>query len=733
MKLKFFKNFNFLGELILLTHLVYIILSESKKDLLNDIIIFENTNGDIYLAKDINDEKLIFGTTLSNEEDRIFYGLIDFSEKYIFKDNEDLVPFITKNINRTVNKKISNAKMGLFEYGDDIFIILIGTDDSYIEIFNINDYSNHLNLYNASDFFPRNTINKGISPLIYSGYSTEYLFLISSSIYNNDSMNYFITANRFQISIEDSIFNYELDYNRSFNNIKNENIDCFAFNLELYSCIYLDIDNNYKINIIENTDSDFTEKNSITLGNISNPIDGEFYFLKGILVPILNANYFHSTYVYYSGNLNDIPTFHFIYINKEDFTFSNKYNDEFPVVYLYDYPFNNGLKYNDLVNSQAYTSFEDFFFVSTNKDKEYLIISYLIFFISSETSKTKLSIRYYTIQLKDYFNMNIFHGFKIVIFSSQNYLTLAFDFCLIGQCESSNNGNSALMIFSYINKTQDIMINFTEYVFTNNRLYIITNLSEIFSISNNIFGYILDIELEIMDYGFFYNDENGIDIYYGIDSLPFFDEYLPIEDALLKIDFSNYNFDEPYYDINEELEFYLSIVAFPEEDLNIFNSYCDKVNDTFGDINDEASYQFDYKYSLDSIYNLNMKEEFSSKCNDSNCSLCLRNDPNYCIVCIDDNYTIISDEIYGKRKICQIEENEDFPTEPLSDLPEKLTEIETTNIGTTYIISNTIINKEISYSSNIYIENVDTTNVDITIIDSTIPNSELSHFSNGYM
>ena len=112
---QFCKKLNCLKILILITPLFYMILSESKKDLFNDIIIFENTNGDIYLTQNSAESVIIFGTSLSNEEERIFYGLSTSGEKYIFKDNnEQSFPFIKKNINRAENKKILNPKIGLF-------------------------------------------------------------------------------------------------------------------------------------------------------------------------------------------------------------------------------------------------------------------------------------------------------------------------------------------------------------------------------------------------------------------------------------------------------------------------------------------------------------------------------------------------------------------------------------------------------------------------------------------
>ena len=79
----------------------------------------------------------------------------------------------------------------------------------------------------------------------------------------------------------------------------------------------------------------------------------------------------------------------------------------------------------------------------------------------------------------------------------------------------------------------------------------------------------------------------------------------------------------------------------------------------------------------------------SKNCTDNNCTLCLEEDPNYCIVCKDNNYTIFynAEYRYGKKKLCSVKD---------SDLPS------TTIITTEFIndnFSSTII--EVSEFSNI--------------------------------
>jgi hypothetical protein len=69
----------------------YCTLNPNKKEcFVNNILIIENTNGDIYLNQDFNSKVMMFGTTLSNNEDRIFYGIF-YTEliSYYFNYDDD--------------------------------------------------------------------------------------------------------------------------------------------------------------------------------------------------------------------------------------------------------------------------------------------------------------------------------------------------------------------------------------------------------------------------------------------------------------------------------------------------------------------------------------------------------------------------------------------------------------------------------------------------------------------
>ena len=265
-------NFPFFQLAIFITFISYILVLGIQKETINNIIKFENTNGDIYLNQDINKNILVFGTTLSNGVDRIFYGLSYSTEKYIFKDNNDnYIPYITVNIGRTEKKEIPNAEMVIHSLYDKFYIILIGTDDSYIEIL---DNLNNFNAYLQNEILFRDTINKGRSSLLFSS-SDSSLIYVSSSTTRNDTSKYFINFHQFSISSTSNTIN--LKFNNQYNEIKGEYMSCFVAEIYCISCFYLDKDNNYKISFIKisETNSLLGEYNLDTFTKFGN----EFYFI----------------------------------------------------------------------------------------------------------------------------------------------------------------------------------------------------------------------------------------------------------------------------------------------------------------------------------------------------------------------------------------------------------------------------------------------------------------------
>ena len=119
--------------------------------------------------------------------------------------------------------------------------------------------------------------------------------------------------------------------------------------------------------------------------------------------------------------------------------------------------------------------------------------------------------------------------------------------------------------------------------------------------------------------------------------------FLSIEDSLIRIELTNYSLKEI------EIDYILSISR-PNE-ASGHDEYFDNYNNTYGNL-EEIKYEETFKTSGISSYIVNITQNLTNECNDTNCTLCLKNDINYCIICINDNYTIIENKIYkyGKKK-----------------------------------------------------------------------------------
>ena len=356
----------------------------TKECSVNNIFIIENTNGDIYLNQDLSYNTIMFGTTLSNNEERIFMGFNygDFAENYFNIDNIYYLPQKI-NIERSERKEIKNAEIILYYISGNI-ILLIGSDNSFIELYEIKNTINNL-LIEPTNFLGEDIIIKGKPSFLQFINNYFYFVAITSSKEENPGY-YNISFYEYKYnSITGFYQSLEINKKNHFETeIKGEYMSCNILN-KLLSCFYLSKDNNYTIILVNNDNDGFTMKNKIVVEqkediNLEKP-----YFMKAFL---FTSEF--CVFAYYSGDLNDIPKFLIKTISQTDYSINDKYED-FPFVYLYDYKFNNEIKYNDLFTNEN----DEFFFISTDKDKENIIISYLNFY-SSNDNKEQLLIRYYT-------------------------------------------------------------------------------------------------------------------------------------------------------------------------------------------------------------------------------------------------------------------------------------------------------------------------------------------------
>ena len=624
------------------------------------IIIFENTNGEIDFSWDIKyQRKMMLRTIFSNSTERGYYGMEHLdSTQYIFCDEDDnCIPYIRKNINLLEINRTTNWQSGIINNGYMFsYLISIGNENSNIEILDLEHYSRDIIIISPENFLnSTKRIIKGPSSFVGTAIGGYLVFCSIISEIDNPSNNY-LAIFIYDISYSNPQNLVNLFYSKYLELVKGEIISCF--NLEMtnghLSCIYLSEDYNYTIinifnNMLQNKITPLTVYYQKEIGFLANT-SNENVFFKGIL---FNTN--KGLYCYFSGDSNEIPTFLFKKIDPITFQLSDLYS-EFPVVYLRDYTFNNDFKYNDIVLTEIEKN--KFYFVSTYIDKTFLIIAQFQVFTSSSSKVNKLLIRYYIIKLQEYYNIKILNGLKAAIYninSPSHYLSIAIDFCYndIYQSSQEINNNEALILFSYPNITSKTEYDFIEYAFKNNLDYFVLNFTENFLIENNIFGFHLEeiviFEQTIEDWINYYDWKSGklLDLA-DYDSDDFW--RTPEEDSI-KIKFTG--------NLLERISIYFNnimVLTTPTE-LEDYNNYCDNYNNEYGDIYDEEFYEEPLEIrEFYFFYYLNINDNLSRNCSQTNCILCLEDDPYYCLVCNNDNYKIINNDKYDKIKICEKEE-----------------------------------------------------------------------------
>mgnify|MGYP006873012932 CR=1 FL=1 len=605
-----------------------------KTQWLNNIVTFENTNGKIFLNLNENKNILVFVTTLSNNKDRIFYAVKE-GEQYLIKNSTDSssVPYSQRKVPQTESSKITNLDLAIFPTNYN-YLVLIGNDNSYIQIYKLDLFDEDPDSISPSSFFNENINIKG-NCLCYA-YTGNNLAYVTIATNEEDPSNYFLSFYLYVLTTQEKNLVPNLNSNFfRFNDIKGDYASCSTFyTITFISCLYINKNNELINTIFLKKDNIFEESTSLILEEYDETTIDTKRFFK---VDVITRNLI--ILVYYSGESNNVPTFLFKSFSF-DYQFSDVYNDNLLKVQLnrYNDLFFNKLEYNDLVINEGTL----LYFVSTNEEKELITIVELNFFDNS--GEKQLAIRYFIIELKKYYKMKILNGLKAVYFKSI-MLSLAIDYCpdsSISKCDN-NNGNAALIKLSYYyNKNEKI--DFIDYAFNNNTKYVIIDIINDFVIENNFFG--MKFETIYIDNEYDWNIDNAQ--YYFVNSgEDVFEKFIvEPEDPLVNVTFLSYN----KISITMIFGFLLS----GPENVDEYNKYCDYIDDTYGDANEEESYKKINSRSQINYYIDINKNLTTDDCLDFNCTLCLNEDRDYCIVCKDE-YTIITNKnfLYGKKKFCE--------------------------------------------------------------------------------
>ena len=471
-----------------------------KTQWLNNIIIF-NERKYRYGSFALNSEGDIF-IEYSNDNSRLFYGLKK-NGKYYFKNDENkdipiknytiinkdnlseiVKPYESKTIFISLKNETYNTKEYFFGISADIgYTELFDLDNNNYSImkteqllgFKIFSYSTIiLNLNNTGKEyicgFTRTLNNEGDSiALIKFSFSENYL-----------------TGNE---KSKDQTIKYNMNNRIVSGFIKDERIFLF----------YLNSDKKYIVNIYDYL---LNRRNNETLviydKEIGNINEGQGIFFKFIH---LRDNI--TIFIYYTGLEEKHPQLKVG--NLKYLLFSNKYYYYFEEIVnkiVDECEFQNDIKKNDLIKIHN----KRFSYISSSIENSTLHILLFDLYNNDKNMKTRV----YKINMYNYYNYKLSFEFSTILFN--NYLV----FSSTAFSDSIDNYFSILIIFGFVNGTDNIIDISSYFIEDDNSIYnrdnLINKLKENIIIDNNIFGYeiadkikLINIPQEII----FYNIESN--------------------------------------------------------------------------------------------------------------------------------------------------------------------------------------------------------------------------------
>ena len=319
-------------------------------------------------------------------------------------------------------------------------------------------------------------------------------------------------------------------------------------------------------------------------------------------------------FIYYRFETNDIhyPIIIFKEFKETENKFQNYFSD-IDKIELNQYIFNSTNINNDLIKISPNKI--GFFTGSIDSEIVYIIILN-IFNISNVSSNIK--INYYSIKIYNLFKLKLYYDLKAHIYN--NFIILGASYCTQEFCSNDEHFYySTLMLIGYPNGT-DYKFDIINYLQQNNNHSIdniIFDLSENFTIDNNIFGYVYD-SIKIINIS--KNGSINLELLNSSKSLQTNDSILNISEKI-KIIFKNNIFPCSNY----KLEYSYIVTEAEYKDYEKYINYSKYIK-TGNNLTEEIYNQQKMKYTGKSLYyEIFLKENLSTNCSNINCSLCFAN------------------------------------------------------------------------------------------------------------
>ena len=649
-----------------------------KTQWLNNIITIGNILFRyINFASYSNGDMVVESTQYPQNAYRMFYGIKRNGRPlFIDETTNGETPYYTKQVTGQTNGHSgkTEAIADIIKFSEEVdgkeYFFSISKLDCYGEIF---DFENNL-MYQKSvksstkytytityrhAFVPYKTMSQ-------SSYFYLFGFIKSDNPTIFDNSTFVLHKIRFRNNANFPNRNKEISMPNAYGYI----VSCFQTEKEIFICFYLTkLEDKYYYNLLkvkEDLSNNVTYSFESTL---TSDIDLNFYkcvHLKDEVGVFLYYDYVGSA-------------LYPIFLFKEFDSAKNKFIDYLPFP---DYTNSSiELKKNALIND---VSMNDIISVNGNKiyfcasvqEKEMIYIALLNVF-----GNKQVKIRLYSILAFSLYRYKILYELRIHNYNG--FIAFSSSYCPNSKCDSNDDEHyPGLIIFSYPNST-DREFYLEEELFDNNKNlndYEIDLKKELI-FQNNLFGLILSSTIienvrECGEYKLISSKDETREIESG--SILGLDENI-------KLKFVGSG--NIYPAISCKIEYYFNAT---EPEFNVFDNYPEIL---LGE--NDSNYFETYQYAGRLTYfNITLNRALTSDC-DSNCSLCLEDQKNFCIVC---KYKYIM-ENNNSSKICFDREisTTDLITEMTTEnqnyaLTNKLTNEETDQV-TEKITDNFISNK----------------------------------------
>ena len=638
--------------ILILNFLIFIIeLKWSFNHIINNIIELGGENFR-YNRFSLNSKGDMIIDTTSNpgNNERKFFGLKKNGRPYFFNENNTATPYRSlfahglENENQQKLEAESNFVIFSKQNTSEIkeYLISISKYDDYNELYDFE--KNEIIAVKSSKMFKSRQIISSVSSFIKSeskldGNNNYYIAYICTK--NGEYKFYVLRCYFISTNILDKGYHFDTGSDKS--GVDKAITSCFETETKKIACFYQRSD--YKYSIV--TFNESIKLNYSTFTNLFEASNDPNIFFKAI-----HLKKEIGIFVYYINIDDEYPVISLKYCEQENNQFYDykKYNQ----VKLNKMSFDTDARNNDIIKIND----DKFCFVSVSKDKFYLILVIFNFY----DDDSNMIIRYYKYYMKDEHEIQFYNDLRA--FKYNDFICVAFS-----HYQYTNiSYHSSLIIFNYPNNTNDRNEDILQYIYSTNNFFdnftFILDENVTCDIENNIFGYSCN-GIIILDY------PEGTTLIYTNDKTVVEKKTKYKENYELSLIFEP---KDEYKEMNYTIEFAF-VVKEPEYDE--LENYISRADYTYRSTNEIYSYTRNEFVGRSAFFNLSLKENLTTSCNDK-CILCYKTNINFCAIC-KYNYTFNEDE-----KICFSNPNIKT-TLIISSLIEK-TNIFSSKISSTYII-----------------------------------------------